>query len=230
MFSAGLVCSSAMPAHDLHFTRISIEAGLSQSTIFSVTQDRTGSMWFATYDGVNRYDGYEFTVYHHVPGDDESIADDITRTLCTDLAGRVWVGTESGLSLYDDDLDNFHNFTYKGEPCEVNVVCPLTDSMVMVAMSDRVSVFDVGRMEFRDDVLPVSMLPLKVTAAFRGSGKIFLGTAGGEVHVYEPESNACYPVSEFSAGGGGREYSLCFWRMTGISMLVQREGGCLCWI
>lgn len=85
----------------IHFTRISIESGLSQSTIFSITQDRDGNIWFATYDGVNKYDGYGFTVYQHVIGDETSIADDISRTLCTDRTGRIWVGTASGLSLYD---------------------------------------------------------------------------------------------------------------------------------
>ena len=74
----------------IHFTRISIESGLSQSTIFSIAQDRTGNIWFATYDGVNKYDGYEFTVYQHIMNDTTSLADDISRTLCSDLAGRIW--------------------------------------------------------------------------------------------------------------------------------------------
>ena len=94
----------------IHFTRISIESGLSQSTVFSIAQDRAGNIWFATYDGVNKYDGYEFTVYQHILDDETSLADDISRTLCSDLEGRIWVGTASGLSLYDEDLDIFRNW------------------------------------------------------------------------------------------------------------------------
>ena len=40
------------------FSYISINEGLSQSTVFSIDQDKRGNMWFATYDGVNKYDGY----------------------------------------------------------------------------------------------------------------------------------------------------------------------------
>ena len=49
----------------INFSYISINDGLSQSTVFSIAQDKLGNMWFATYDGVNKYDGYTFTVYQH---------------------------------------------------------------------------------------------------------------------------------------------------------------------
>lgn len=42
----------------INFSYISINDGLSQSTVFSIAQDKLGNMWFATYDGVNKYDGY----------------------------------------------------------------------------------------------------------------------------------------------------------------------------
>ena len=37
--------------------------GLSQNSVFSIAQDNDRNMWFATYDGINRYDGYNFTLY-----------------------------------------------------------------------------------------------------------------------------------------------------------------------
>lgn len=61
------------------FSYISINEGLSQSTVFSIDQDKKGNMWFATYDGVNKYDGYAFTVYQHNEDDPNSIANDISR-------------------------------------------------------------------------------------------------------------------------------------------------------
>ena len=42
----------------INFSYISINDGLSQSTVFSIAQDKLGNMWFATYDRVNKYDGY----------------------------------------------------------------------------------------------------------------------------------------------------------------------------
>lgn len=81
------------------FSYISINEGLSQSTVFSIDQDKRGNMWFATYDGVNKYDGYAFTVYQHNEDDPNSIANDISRIVKTDSQGRVWIGTRDGLSV-----------------------------------------------------------------------------------------------------------------------------------
>ncbi len=47
----------------LRFDRLSIEDGLSQSKINSIFQDQRGFMWFGTVEGLNKYDGYTFTVY-----------------------------------------------------------------------------------------------------------------------------------------------------------------------
>ena len=82
----------------INFSYISINEGLSQSTVFSIDQDQRGNMWFATYDGVNKYDGYSFTVYQHNEDDPNSIANDISRIVKTDSQGRVWIGTRDGLS------------------------------------------------------------------------------------------------------------------------------------
>ena len=222
-FFPGWSSSAAGPEQNIHFTRISIESGLSHSTIFSIAQDRTGNMWFATYDGVNKYDGYGFTVYQHQIGDTTSIADDITRTLCADLDGRIWVGTASGLSLYDEDMDIFRNYTYKGIPSAVNVIYPLSESLLLVALDDRVTVFDIRKRTFRDDVLPVSMLPLKATAVTSGDGRLFIGTDAGELFVYEPGKNLIYPMPEFSNGGGWRIQTLLL--ENDRNLYVGTEGG-----
>ena len=82
---------SAFPEtpEQITFSYISINEGLSQSTVFSIDQDKRGNMWFATYDGINKYDGYAFTVYQHNEDDPNSIANDISRIVKTDSQGRV---------------------------------------------------------------------------------------------------------------------------------------------
>lgn len=54
---------------DLKFTHLTTNDGLSQGTITEILQDRRGFMWFATRDGLNRYDGNAFVVYKHNPND-----------------------------------------------------------------------------------------------------------------------------------------------------------------
>lgn len=47
----------------ISFRHLGLNEGLSHTTVPSITQDSLGYMWFATYDGLNRYDGYTFKVY-----------------------------------------------------------------------------------------------------------------------------------------------------------------------
>jgi len=101
------------PGQNLKFEHLSLDEGLSQSTVFSSVQDQQGFMWFATEDGLNKYDGYTFTVYRHNPDDPGSISDNWILSLFVDKSGRLWVGTwEGGLDLYDSETDQFihHRF------------------------------------------------------------------------------------------------------------------------
>ena len=58
-------------------------------------RDQRGNMWFATYDGVNKYDGYSFTVYQHNEDDPNSIANDISRIVKAD--SRDGFGSARGM-------------------------------------------------------------------------------------------------------------------------------------
>ena len=55
------------------FDRLSVQDGLSQGTVIDLLQDHVGFMWFATEDGLNRYDGYGFRVYRHDPDAPDSL-------------------------------------------------------------------------------------------------------------------------------------------------------------
>ena len=90
------------------FSHLSIEDGLSQNSVISMAQDSIGYMWFATQDGLNRYDGYSFKTY-------DKQFEDITRPTFSrlgkiyfDKQNRLWIITNSGkLELYDAKQDNF---------------------------------------------------------------------------------------------------------------------------
>jgi len=65
-------------------------------------------MWFATEDGLNRFDGNRFTVYRHKANDSTSLPSNDVSCLLEDKAGNLWVGTNGGfLSLYDRKKDAF---------------------------------------------------------------------------------------------------------------------------
>ena len=53
-------------------------------------------MWFGTKGGLNKYDGHEFTVYKHDPGNDKSLSNNIVTAIYEDDSGVLWIGTEGG--------------------------------------------------------------------------------------------------------------------------------------
>ncbi len=89
---------------------LTISDGLSQGMIYDLKQDRKGFIWVATKDGLNRYDGHNFTVFTHDPYNEYSLSSDDCSALLIDRKGRLWVGTLSqGLNLYDDKTQRFYH-------------------------------------------------------------------------------------------------------------------------
>ena len=94
----------------LKFTQLSTLDGLSNSNVFGVTQDNQGFIWFATEDGLNRFDGKNFVTYRHNSSNKHSIADNVIRKIFIDSEQTLWIGTQNGLSQYNPILDNFNNY------------------------------------------------------------------------------------------------------------------------
>lgn len=98
----------SLPAQDrLRFKRISLEAGLSQSSIFTIAQDQKGFIWFGTESGLNRYDGYQFKIYMQERGESNGLCNSYVWSLFVDSKGSLWVGTDNGLDLYIEEKDHF---------------------------------------------------------------------------------------------------------------------------
>ncbi|MDW7695770.1 two-component regulator propeller domain-containing protein [Flammeovirgaceae bacterium SG7u.111] len=95
---------------DLKFRHLSIEEGLSNNTVWSIIQDDEGYMWFGTNDGLNRYDGYDLTVFRNDGADSLSLSSSRITELYRSNNGQLWVGTSKGLNLYVNENKGFHRF------------------------------------------------------------------------------------------------------------------------
>ncbi len=99
-------------AQSPEFRHLTINDGLSQNAVFSITQDQKGFMWFGTKDGLNRYDGQSFKVFQHDPNDSTTISGNYIHILHTDNRGWIWVGTlENGLNYYQPEKDRFFDLS-----------------------------------------------------------------------------------------------------------------------
>jgi ligand-binding sensor domain-containing protein/signal transduction histidine kinase len=95
------------------FERISVGQGLSQSSVTAMVQDRDGFLWFGTIDGLNRYDGYNFTIYRHHDYENNSLPVNWISSLLIDRSGELWVCTfGGGICRFDKHNGSFYKFQH----------------------------------------------------------------------------------------------------------------------
>ncbi|MEI7811483.1 MAG: PAS domain S-box protein [Ignavibacteria bacterium] len=93
---------------DISFNKISVEQGLSHSSVFSITQDSQGYLWFGTQEGLNKYYGFDISVYYHNPGDNSTLSSSSISYLYEDSGKNLWIGTwGGGLDKFDRSTGNF---------------------------------------------------------------------------------------------------------------------------
>jgi ligand-binding sensor domain-containing protein len=122
-------------AQDIKFERISVEQGLSNNLVYCLYQDSRGFMWFGTDDGLNKYDGYKFTVYRHDPDDPSTLSHNRAYSICESLYdGKqvLWIGTWGG-GLNELDLSTEQFTHYKHNPDNPN---SLSDNVITKVYED----------------------------------------------------------------------------------------------
>ncbi|KGE13220.1 hybrid sensor histidine kinase/response regulator transcription factor [Sphingobacterium deserti] len=92
------------------FLKISTEDGLSHSTVYDIAQDRIGNMWFATADGLNKYDGYRLTVYRHNERDSNSLSSDYIRAVQYMQHDHLLIAGKRGITLFDIRKNKFRHW------------------------------------------------------------------------------------------------------------------------
>jgi ligand-binding sensor domain-containing protein len=84
------------------FKQLNTSNGLSNNNVYDIIQDNQGFMWFATEDGLNRFDGYNFKIFRKDPENSNSLPDNFIRALAESSDGNIWIGTQNGyLTCYN---------------------------------------------------------------------------------------------------------------------------------
>ncbi|WP_289054574.1 hybrid sensor histidine kinase/response regulator transcription factor [Carboxylicivirga marina] len=147
-----LICSlhTLAVANDF-FSSISINDGLSQSTVKAITQDKYGYLWIGTGDGLNVFNGYHIKQFYNNPSDNNSItSNDITKLYTNPYDSVLYIGSEnSGFSIYDRIKDRFISF--KSGPIQQNLthlggindfVATSTDSLWIATKQNGLFIFN----------------------------------------------------------------------------------------
>ncbi len=180
---------------DMTFTSLSANDGLSQNTVLSIGQDRLGNLWFTTFDGLNRYDGYGFTVFRHDDSDSTSIGSNTVRTIFFSEDGTIWAGTAKGLSSYNPRTEKFSNYpTPEGA---VTCIEGISGTKLLVGTEAQLRIFDTENGGFVKDGVPEYMAVMEIRTLSRYGDSIYIGTRNNGLFSYSIEKGEYRRVSSF---------------------------------
>lgn len=109
------------------FTHYSSEDGLSQNTVMSILQDHKGNLWFSTWDGINRFNGYSFKTYKARQGSFISLTNNRVDRMYEDPSGFLWLLTyDNRAHRFDPRTETFEQVPAAGQPGSTSNVNTIT--------------------------------------------------------------------------------------------------------
>ncbi|HEX6387732.1 MAG TPA: two-component regulator propeller domain-containing protein [Anaerolineae bacterium] len=183
---------------EVRFDHLSLEQGLSQSVVLDILQDSQGFMWFATQDGLNRYDGYEFRIFKHDSENSNSLSADFISAIAQNQDEMIWIGTNGGgLNHYDPATGQFARYQHNADD-----PATLSDDIVNDVFIDRDNTLWVGTTNgglcqfesepgrfvcyLNDPEDPLSLSNNNVQAIAQDQeGALWIGTLGGGVNKFD---------------------------------------------
>ncbi len=180
-----------------HFTT---NEGLSQITVKCLLQDKSGYLWIGTNDGLNRYDGYKFKTFRHIPYDKNTIYNNRISSIFEDVSGLIWIGTENGINSYDPETEKFKNYEISedgsAEQSE-NFVMSIFESpqgpgKIWIGTRNGIRIYNKKQQIFpdikNDPKYSSNMKTGHIMTICQGPGKYPLIADNGGVNVINPET------------------------------------------
>ena len=138
-----LILPECFGQKEVRLERITVDMGLSQSSVTAITQDKYGYLWVATLDGLNRYDGREFKIYKHSNDDPKSLYSDHVSNLHIDSRQTLWVCHQGVIARYNPQYDNFDNFPIHAN-ATVHDLDDVSDSVVLLSTDHGIMHFNIN--------------------------------------------------------------------------------------
>jgi ligand-binding sensor domain-containing protein/signal transduction histidine kinase len=199
--TTGVSKADAPYSQNIRFEHLSLEEGLSQSMVTSILQDRTGFLWIGTQDGLDRYDGYNFTVYKPDSTDPASLSDRWITALAEDDEGYLWVGTRlGGLNRYNPLTGEFKRFPYGDELSEDG----MSGTQITALYVDKTGIW-IGTVNglnllnpetnvvtnYRSSESATTLSSSSISAIFKDShGTLWVGTSNAGVNIFDEKNKS----------------------------------------
>lgn len=183
----------------IQLKNLSVADGLSQVSVTGIVEDKYGFIWLSTMDGLNRFDGYDFTQFHHKQDDPNSLPDQFVRLLFVDKKQRLWVATHNGLALYNYEKNTFTNFLTENSGLKSNIVLTISDSFdgkLLVSDEQSLYEYDEQKMDFVEISLAGESLPTEIREIYSENEKTWVGTNGKGIFILNNADNVVYDLSQ----------------------------------
>lgn len=187
----------------LDFKHIGVSNGLSQTNVTSIFQDSHGFLWVGTRDGLNRYDGYNFSIYRYDSKDNNTISNNFIEDIAEDKTGNIWLATQGGgINKYDVKNDRFTRYVHDShDPNSIssNIVNKLVfdaDGDLWIATQNGgLNRFNLKQncfqhyMHSNDEVNSVSDNNIRALAV-DSHHRIWMGTYSGGVNLFDKKTGS----------------------------------------
>ncbi|WP_295799025.1 two-component regulator propeller domain-containing protein [Mucilaginibacter sp.] len=108
-----IICETiayAQQSYNRKILKYSSKDGLSYGFVTGIVQDDNGFIWFATEDGLNRFDGINFKVFKHNASNPNSLPSNYLDFLYKDAEGDIWLSTRQGIYQFDTNTEKYVKF------------------------------------------------------------------------------------------------------------------------
>ncbi|MCW8093042.1 EAL domain-containing protein [Alteromonas sp. ASW11-130] len=192
------MAAKAISITDIHFTELTRKDGLSSLTIVDIVEDKHGFLWFATTNGLNRYDGYSVKQYHPSDANPNSLPPGLITQLFISSAGNIWIGTREGLAKYNESSDDFTNYNSTNSSLKHNEILTIAESSDNnLLIADRNNLY-----EYSNETETLSRLafnakfPEQISVIRDEPNRIWIGTFGNGAYIYDKKKKVLYPLDK----------------------------------
>ena len=176
----------------LHFESLTVNDGLSQHDVSCIIQDSYGFIWIGTYDGLNRYDGYNIENFSSLTNNPESLSGNRITCLFEDSQKRLWIGTDGeGLNFFDLKTEQFVRVK---APTGYEVIKDLIEDKeqdILVATSNGVLQIKQNDPQTSPELLQLPLTGLIINKMAANSSGIYFATNNGIWHM---NNNVCQQI------------------------------------
>lgn len=192
--------SKKTTAENYFFDQISLNQGLSQSTVKSIFRDHIGLLWIGTRQGLNRYDGSKIKSYYADGLNENTLPNDNIFFITEDAAKNLWIGTGGTLCRYDRKNDLFVKEKINGREISLRNILVRGDYLYSVTSN---SILTYNSKEnswtecpFKGDE---TNLPLASKLENSTKGKLLIGSRWKGLYECDPRTGELKKASYFEA-------------------------------